>query len=361
MIQRSVVSIVALVATMCVAPASKADPAFVARRTDNQRALESVARAVSMAQLEKSLRVASLTLLSRDPRPAEIARLATGLAGYRGVITEYLSSDAFRSGQLSYYRNWFEMAGTTNGINFDEPANLATYLAVNDMDFRGVLTADYCIDGSLNRVPCSAFQSAADVPLQAAGVLTTRAFLSKWVGPFNFKRVDHALRAFACRTYPDERDTGLTEAEISNSVKTFASTTATPACYACHRTMNPRAALFYSFDRNGFYNPNPRARDGTLTDVGAVSTRADLLTAGAQPRYHGAAVTSVRQYAERFANTQSFRDCLAQRLINQMLGRPSSGAIPAELQDIRDDVAADGYRIKAILFRIATHPAFISR
>jgi len=319
----------------------------------------------SKTELEKALRVFSQALLRRDPRAEEMTQLGSGLDGYSSVLEGMLSSDEFRVGLRSYFRNVFEMTGIENGVNLDEPSNLAIYLAVNNLDFRRILTETDCFDNDLKPVFCTSFATVPDAKKLAAGVLTTRAFLSKWAAAFNFRRVSKAFSLFACSEYPDSRDQGLTTEEISAKIKPFNSLTQSPVCYNCHRNMNPRAALFYQFDRKGKFNlnpnPSPAAGEITVTDTGVASMVDDVLKPGAKSRYHGKVVASVREYALEFSQSQVFRDCLAQRLVNVLLGRTVNQRLSAEMQDIRDNVEYNEFKIRRILHEIALHPGFVRR
>ena len=358
---------------------TSASPTFEKYVGDNQIATTQIQNGYTIPQLTKALRTVSQILARRDPTADELSKVQTGgFQAYVAVVNTYLNTPDFQAIQLAYYRNLFGMSGKgTDGINYDEPANLATFLVYNNYDFRWALTADFCVDNNLNITTCSAFKTTTDTKAQAAGVLTTQAFLKKWAGPFNFGRYNRAYMAFACgdfRSIPDTHDPGMTEAEISKGVKDFRCNTpfsssnptgCSPICYTCHRNMNPRSAQFYAFDRKGFYNPTPNpdpaAGEITVTDIGTASTKADLLVGSVAPRFFGSPITNLRDLATRFSQGKEFRDCLAQRLSNQMFNRSPGDPMLPSMQDIRDHVNANGYRPKAILLEIATHPAFVLR
>ncbi len=338
---------------------------FEAVRATNVVGLAKVQNTYSKPELEKALRVFSQALLRRDPRAEELNQVGLGLDAYSRVVEGMLQSDEFGEGLRSYFKNVFQMTGAESGINLDEPSNLAVFLASNDLDFRGIITATDCYDNDLKPILCTSFSTDAEAKKLAAGVLTTRAFLSKWASAFNFRRVSKTFSLFACSEYPDTRDQGLTVEEISDKIKPFNSTTQTPVCYSCHRSMNPRAALFYQFDRKGKFNlnpnPSPAAGEVTVTDTGSASNIEDVLKPGVKSIYHGRVVTSVREYALEFSKSQLFRDCLAQRMVNLMLGRPASQRMSPEMQDVRDNVEYNEFKIRRILHEIALHPGFVRR
>lgn len=336
-------------------------PTFVELKTKHAEEVDKIREKLEPAQFEKALRFFSQVMLRRDPRPEEITLARTGSSGYSQAIDNMLNSNEFKDSQRAYYQNLFEMTGTSSGVNFDEPTNLAMFLVNSNSDFRRILTETTCYDNNLQPIACSAFASTTLAAAQAAGVITTKAFLVKWSTAFNFRRAKKTFETFACTSYPDTSDSGMTQDEIASNVKAFNSTTAVPNCYACHATLNARTAPFYQFDRLGVYNLNPTAAVAAVTDTGAVSTALDLLKTGVKPRYHGQEIATVRDYALKLSSSVKFRNCVAQRLINQMLAQKADKKIPAEMQDIRDNIESNGFVVKKIIADIAKHPSFINR
>src|SRR5262249_18403593 len=154
------------------------------------------------AKLQSALRSVANNLINRDPTANEMQTASQGFLQYQSIVNSYLNSAEFQTAQISYYKSYFNIAngasGPSGGVDYDEPANMATYLVVNDHDFRKSLTATYCIhnvNGTLTEVACSSFPTPADAANQAAGILTTQAFLIKSNGGFNFHRVKQAFEA----------------------------------------------------------------------------------------------------------------------------------------------------------------------
>ncbi|MCH2533920.1 MAG: hypothetical protein MK008_05715 [Bdellovibrionales bacterium] len=317
------------------------------------------------ARLSKALRSASLLLVKRLPTPEEEAEAITGLSGYEAVVSSYLESEDFKAVMLEYFQNDFNMAGFVDAVNYNEPANLITYLIVNNEDYRQSITANFCVNDDFEKVECSTFKGNLKAAQEeAAGVLTTQAFLKKWESAFNFIRVREAFARFACRSgqaYPDEQDVGHPVEDISDRVKTF--NDRKEGCFNCHKSMNARASLFYRFDRNGFYNLNPSQDpdDGeiTVTDTGEVSTIRDLLNDGVEPLYHGKPLKSVRDYAVRFSKKSHFRDCIAQRFTNFALGRSYDEPLPKDLIYLNERVDAHDFKIKPLLLDILKSKRFV--
>lgn len=327
----------------------------------HQQGLEQVSQNVSFHDLNKALRSVSLIVLGREPLQQELLLSTQGFPEYKSRVQNYLNSSDALPQLRSYFNTVFEMSGTAGGINYEEPANLALYLIQQNKDFREVLTATYCVDDNLNSIQCSSFSDAAQAEEQGAGVLTTRAFLQKWSSAFYFRRTAKAFSVFACSEYPDATDPGLPPEKVSDRVHTFNCQNCNPACYSCHKSMNSRAALFYDFTPSGMFDPNPRGNDRPRTDTGAVSTRRDLLNDGVQPEYHGETMNKLRDYAVHLSKSRKFRDCLAQRLTNFMMGSDPNTGFLHEYEDIRNQLSWNGYQVKPTLLAIATHPYFIQR
>lgn len=340
-------------------------------RKINQAKMSESQASYSQAQLAKALRVVAQILLGRDPSPDEVSKLSSGIGGYEAVIKGYFDLPEFKSHQLDYYRGLFELAGMDGTINNDEPANLAVYAILNDLPFTEVLTATYCVGNDLKKGTCSSFGGdQALASAKAAGVVTTQAFLKKWAASFNFRRVRKIYKVFECRDFPDNSDAGLSETEISATVKTFNCTTCVPACYSCHKVLNTWSTMLYTFDRSGKYNPSitdsTKGQNGDmdlsiLTDTGKISYAQDVITSTAKPRYHGYQITTLREGAVLMSKGKSFRDCVAQRMANLLMGRDPYSVLVPEFQDVRDEVTLNQYNIKKIILQIAKHPAFVNR
>jgi hypothetical protein len=338
---------------------AKTSPQLNAARAENEKSFESQ-RNYTREQLEKALRVVSSTLINRDPTTAELENLSRGLSGYEDTIKAYFNDPGFKTVQMAYYRSIFEMQGTDQGTNYDEPSNLALYLITNDINFQDIIRADYCVNNNLEKTGCSSFGNDANVArAQAAGALTTQAFMRKWSASFNFKRVAKSFKVFACSEYPDSTDAGLTEQQVADSIKDFNCTTCTPACYSCHRSMNSKAALFYNFNQLGVYSTN--TTNTTVTDTGAASNIGHVLKSGVRPQYHGREMQTVREYALLLTQNKKFRDCLAQRLTNYMMGREPYAPLLPQFQNVRDNVSFNDFKVKSILLEVAKHPAFVLR
>jgi hypothetical protein len=312
----------------------------------------------------KGLKSVANKFLGRAPTLEEYTRVEAGLTAYRAVVSEYMQADQFRDKMLSYHKNYFEMGDKVeDGINYNEPANMAAYLIINDMDFREILKGRYCVDDNLQQTNCNSFANVADQNDNAAGVVTTRVFLKHWVSAFNFRRGRQVLMKFACRDYPDVTDEGLKLSEIANEIKTFdcnASNICEPRCYSCHRALNPKAALFYTYDTNGNFNPTPADDVATLTDTSEVSTISHILKDGAVPSYQGKPVSKLNEYTDMLADSLLFRDCMAKRFTQFMFGETDNlKEIAYNLQYLKLSVQEHDYKVKPLLLDIVSSYEFL--
>lgn len=308
----------------------------------------------------RAYRRASLIFLKSLPTSDKIEQVRSE-SGYNTAIDELLASEQLISTLREYHQQFFELEGVSGDINYNEPANLAAYLIREDLDFRDILRANYCVNDDLEQIPCSSFNGNVNLTNEnAAGAVTTRGFMQKWNSPFAFRRTEHMLKAFACQSYPDESDPGLTEAEISTTQHNFSCTTGcTPQCYSCHRTMNSRASLFYTFDLSGRYNLNPPNNLAIKTDTDQRSTVADLLAPDVVPRYQMRNVEKLKDYALALSNHDKFRSCLAKRVTQFSLGGTLSNDLPPELKDVDLMLTQSGFKLKTFLSDLLRSNAYV--
>ncbi|HEX4924044.1 MAG TPA: hypothetical protein VFV50_08155, partial [Bdellovibrionales bacterium] len=190
------------------------------------------------SNLTQALKAAAARLVMRLPTADEYDEASRGVDGYTAVIQRYLADPRFASPQIAgnpdpeiasqggallrEHRNYFEMAGVQGTVNFNEPANIATFIVNNDRPYWETLTGNYCVDdGFVQTTPCSTFSDDATAAANAAGILTTRGFILRNKSPFNFHIVNVAFQKFLCSEYPDATDPGMPKALVSDRRKTF--------------------------------------------------------------------------------------------------------------------------------------------
>lgn len=249
-----------------------------------------------------ALRSASVKLRGKLPDPADTqAVLADGEVAYNAIIDEYLDpgSNADLIPQVrGFYRSMFLMGQTIGGVNYDLPANLATYLFVNDGSVKDLVTAQYCVDNNLNVMDqaTAAVECEGAPEGERAGIISTRAFLKKFGQPdtVNMRRVSVVHQMFACGIYPDTQDSialprtnappatwpmnendtpdDTTDDFADPSLGAVSDDPADPPrlskkyqsklkgasgaeCVQCHGLLNQRRAVFTFYDPEGIYDP----------------------------------------------------------------------------------------------------------
>ncbi len=291
---------------------------------------------------------------------------------YRATISKLIEDPAnaadLRAALMDEHRNYFGVGGSRAGsdVDFDGPAALGTYLAMNDGDYREIATANYCVTfsaGQLTRVPCDTFRNnPAAASTQAAGILSTRGFLAthKPAAAFNFRLVKEAFQKLLCSTYPDSTDRGTPAAEVSSAYAPWGLSEGRPSeCYICHRSLNPKAFLFYAFDNNGFFTD--KLDQTTRRDNNTASVPADLIVPGAQPVIFGKPLRTMADLGASFANDPRFSRCMTQRYFNYLMGRKSDTELPAGAQDIAKKFEQSGFKLKVLLQEILNSGYFVNR
>ena len=310
---------------------------------------------------------ASKILLQRLPTDEELANAAEGAAAYEEVLRGYLKDPAFIDTMRNYHNTFFEMAGAAAGVNYNEPTNLALKIIRDDLDYRQIVLAKYCVNDALNEVPCSTFGGNASLQAEhASGILTTQGFLYKWKHNFNFRLVGKAFRVLACAEYPDGSDSGLDAADLGNDEgrRNFANSDTSGGltnCYSCHRTINARTVPYFSYDRNGLYTTN-KDTSTPHPDQGVSNAKiSQLLQGGVTPTYHGKPLTKVRDYAEGIVATNRFKTCMVQRFRSFVFGKSHLEPLPEAMENLVYNVEANKFNVREVLVDIMTHPLFVKR
>jgi hypothetical protein len=152
----------------------------------------------------RALRVVSQRLRGTLPPQADVENvLANGRPAYLEIVDRWLDpalNPKLDEQMRAFYRGVFLMGGTEQD---DAPANLATHLFRGNKSWDEMLTADYCVDGTLTPVPCD------NAPVgELAGAITTRGFLTTYGQPdtLNFRRMSVVHQVFNCGIYIDPQD-----------------------------------------------------------------------------------------------------------------------------------------------------------
>jgi hypothetical protein len=324
-------------------------------------------RNYSSKELIQASALAAKTLLNRTGDfDREMVPAGAGYDSYRSIVAKLVSDPAnlerFRSRMMEEHRRYLKIGGAnpSTTVDFDMPARMGTYLILNDLDYRELLTSKVCVSKSTwQPEPCEAFRdNPAAADRHAAGVLSTRAFLSmhKNGSGFNFRPVREAFAKFACAEYPDVKDPGTPRDQVGNSVHPWGNN---PACYSCHKSMNAKALPFYNFKNDGFFTDQVGA--STRREDNTISNPADLFEPGADPRVFGKPIRTLADLGQVYVQDRRFAECMTRRYVNFAFGRAYSSPLPPELDYVVNGFINSGYRVKTLLQTIVSSPMFVEQ
>lgn len=316
------------------------------------------------SNLTKAVVSAAKTFANRLPTADELQKASTNVESYRAVITSYTEGAEFKAAMIREHQNYLKIGGSVAGsnIDFNVPARLGAYTVINDLDYSEVLKASYCVDANLQKTPfCDSFTSAGEANANAAGILTTRAYISthKPKKAFNFRIVNDSFQKFNCSNYPDGADQpGMPNTEISSKLHPWGSTANN--CYGCHKSINPKAYLFYFYANDGRFT-GTNTNGNTRTDGNANSVLADIIVAGVQPRVQGQPMQSVKDLGNLLVADRRFGPCMVRRYVNFMLGKSYEEELPDGMTYLSEMFEASGNNVKKLLLEISTSAAYVNR
>lgn len=334
--------------------------------TASSGGLENAPANYKPTNLTKAVMSAAKTFVNRLPTPAELELAAQNANGYQQVIASYLGMAQFRNAMFREHQNYLKLGGAqppgaTTPVDYEQAARLGTHIVMNDQNYGNVLKAVICVDNTYQVQPfCDTFTSIAAANANAAGVLTTRGFISthKDKKAFNFRLVNESFQKFNCSAYPDSGDGNpMAHAQISSTVHPWGSTTQN--CYGCHRTMNPKASTFYYYTLDGRFTAN--ATGTTRTDANSPSTIADLIVGGNIPRVNGVPVNNVRDLGRILADDPRFDFCMTKRYVNFMLGKDYDAELPEGMAYLASAFRDSNRNVRRLLLSIATSAAYVNR
>ena len=168
----------------------------------------------------------ALDLVGRPPLQTELDQLLQGTE-IPVLVDQYLDSQEFRDYYFNRIRLYLESQGTTSQ---DEPARLWSYVALNDLPFSEILTADYTVDTDLKKQARPAYHGQT-------GVLTTKGFIEGKPGLPHYNYAAQVSMLFLGYVFelPPEI------AEAREGITALGTTDPDSACYSCHKILTPLA------------------------------------------------------------------------------------------------------------------------
>lgn len=304
-------------------------PDFVFTRAPSLR------RGLSPADRNRLLLVkVAQDLVARPPNADELAR-ADGGATLEQMIDAYLESPEFADFYFRRVRLYLESHGTPEE---DEPARLWTRVALNDLPFQEILTADYTVNEKLEALPRPAYHGRT-------GLLTMPGFIKGKPGlpHFNYAaQVAEKFLGYVFEVPPEivEQREGLTAISTTNPGT---------VCYSCHKTLTPLAFQRLHWDDNGVYR--------THDERGAPLDASDQGLAPTYP-YRGdgmEAFAAAAQKKERFIRT------MIDTHVNFYFGRSMRWDKDERglYRKLWDAAEGSGFKIKAVIRAIMTSPEYL--
>ena len=242
------------------------------------------------------------------------------------IIRSWLKRDSFMLSIKNYMANLLRNSGQFGAIDYNLPSNLAMDLHANNRPFSEIITAQSCRDQNGEDINCD-----SQAPFNA-GVLTTRAFLSKYAGAFNLSRAGKLLNAFVCQDYP--LPTVIEpRAEKEALIEPFSLTEGTgfgngSNCYVCHSQFAWHAQLFVKFDKDGIYREDANGLQDTQSSAeSGFSTHGLLASHFSDPdlakseasQMLGTKVQNLREAAKVIADHPKFTECTVKNILNHYL------------------------------------------
>jgi hypothetical protein len=277
------------------------------------------------------LRKLALDLVHRGPTDAELQRVKTKAATLAQLADAYLASAEFSQVVFDWYRAEFPPTSLTpRGTDTEEPARIARHIVVNDRDYRELMTGDYTV---------LATGGVAPQPMPAAGVLSTRHYMSSALGQYR--------RAWAGRFQRQWTGIALTAATLVPGAPVDTSRdglASNPACAGCHVDPVVGIDLLARF-------ADCWRDDGTYDATCTPSSAMFLTRAGQGLPALGQLMTESREWQAQTINL-FFR-----LLFGRALAKSETGYYLAAA----DAFAQSGFKAKALIRHLVTSPAYCSR
>ena len=265
----------------------------------------------------------------------------------------------------------------------EEPLRIVGEVVRQDMPLTTLVTADWTVlddvsseiwadhdyDTALGGVQVVSYTDGRP----AAGILSTNSFLLRHDSDganFNRGRSSILSEALLCDSYSN-RDIPISGAladpeDVAEAINTD------PACVACHQSVDPIAATFFSLRNTLSTNQITSAYDRGCEDLPRNQTcypvsmyfaeyagywqEADMRA----PGYFGADAGDLQDVGSHIAEDPRFSSCMARRFAAYLTQRPTE-AVPAEEVATLQQVLLDSdMSARALAVAVVTHPSFLA-
>ena len=276
----------------------------------------------------------ALDLVGRPPTEPEFDRLSNG-ASFSELANTYLETQGFRDFYFQRVRLYLESQGTESQ---DEPARLWSYVALNDLPFQQILTADHTVDANFQSKPRPDYHGRT-------GVLTTKGFIEGKPGlpHFNYPaQVSMMFLGYVFEVPPEivqQRD-GITP---------LGTTDPQSACYSCHKILTPLA-----FQRNFWTD------DGEYRRQDENGNSIDASDQGSVEEYPFKG-EGMEAFATQAVRKERFIRTMINTHFNFYFGRSMRFREDERslYKRLWDRVHADGFGIRGLIHALVTSPEYL--
>lgn len=291
----------------------------------------------------------------------------------REIVTGWSQEPYLERAAADLIQTTLAISGRSAEIDYELPANLVRRVVQNDQPWSTILTADTCVDGALEDIPCD-----SGAPY-SAGLLTTRAYLASRASRFNLTRASTLMHAFACRGYPMEQQLEP-PVERERLVVMFQADTPEeqedPAaadafgngfnCYSCHAQFGPHSQLFVRFDESGLYRASATGLQDPEGELGRAlgglyaSHFSDPAEAASESsQMFGQPVANLAEAAEILTQNERFLACSGDHVIRYGLGLDERTRVPEILtEEIARSLGTDA-TFRDLVVEVLSHPRVI--
>jgi len=245
----------------------------------------------------------------------------------------------------------------------EEPLRLMAHVAVHDLPWTEVVTADYTLANEvtahiwpIDRSPGSGWTIGRYTDRRpAAGVLATNGMWWRYVttlSNMNRARVAALVRLLACQDML-ARPVELSGAvSLSDEDASAVAIRSEPACQSCHAAVEPLAAALFGFWTVIDYNPQENGH------YHAERENLGVEYLGVEPAYFGQPVDGLAGLGLAITDDPRFYRCAVQAHTELLWRRPTDSGDFDQLESLRRAFLSDDIRIRPLLRAITDTPEY---
>ena len=237
----------------------------------------------------------------------------------------------------------------------EEPLRLMAHVAVNDLPWSDIVTADYTLANGLLRDvwPLESNEDTEDWAIAtwtdgrpAVGILASNGLWWRYATtPFNYNRSRAAAvsRLLLCEDYLARPVSLASSPTLADEDGTEQAVREDPACLACHVTMDPLAAAFFGFwwfdiydtQELTYYHPEREPYNEVFLGMGS--------------SYFGHPVSGLAEVGLAVGEDPRFRTCAAETVASSLWRRPITVEDFDHVEYLREVFEAGELRLKVLL------------